>query len=272
MHDVQIGRRHRKMARTWNELTGEQLLQVCRIYGKDFNLRALLHRAMLGVLLQVPARVLRKINHVQVLELKPFYRFLLEPDQGRPLTAQLLPRLPVRSWRQAFFAPTLYGPADSFRNLSFSEFIFADTYFLRYLQTTEEAALDKLVAVLYRPQRRDYNPLAVSYGGDRREDFNEHLLAARARHVARVPHYVKFAVLLYYRGCRRELERRYARVFEGDTNRKAALSGWQAVLHGLADGVHRIDATAQQRLHNVMREMQRVLENYDRAKEAQQST
>lgn len=224
-------------------------------------------RALLGVLFQVPVRVLRKVNPVQVVSLQPTVAFLRDPSQGRPLTAQLLPRLPGQPW----YRRPLFGPSASFQNLTFLEFIFADTYFLRYLQTNEEVWLEQLVAVLYRPQRPDYRPRAASYGGDRREDFNEHLVAARTRAMAHVPHYLKLAVLLYYCGCRRELERRYPRVFEGDTKQKAATSGWQAVLLNLADGVHRIDATAGQRLHNVLREMQRVLEHYDRAREAQQS-
>ncbi|MBC6988573.1 hypothetical protein [Hymenobacter sp. BT491] len=277
MVDVEIGRRRRKVAQTWNELTGPQLLQVCQVYGLAFDTPGPRYKALLRILFAVPNRVMNRINVVQFVDLKPLATFLLDPTKGRPLTDQLLPRLPTCSWAQLWAGvrsrtPHLYGPRDSFRNLTFAEFIFADTFFLRYLQTNEEAWLNKLVAVLYRPQREDYRPHAASYGGDRREDFNEHLLDARAGYMARVPHYVKLAVLLYYQGCRRELERRYQRVFEGDTNQKAALSGWEAVLHNLADGVHRVEATAGQSLHNVMREMQRVLENYDRAKAAHQAS
>lgn len=269
MLDVQLGRRHRQVATTWNELTGPQMLKVCRLYSVPFLRPTERERALLQVLFQVPARVMRKMNAVQFINLKHLTGFLLEPDKGRPLTAQLLPCLPAPTWREEWFGFRLYGPLGSFINLSFAEFIFADSYFLRYLQTNDEAWLDKLVAVLYRPQRRPYRPQSVGFAGDRREDFNEHLVPARVAYVSRVPHHVKLAVLLWYRGCRRELERRYPRVFESDTEQKAGLSGWQAVLHGLADGVHRLEATASQSLHNVMREMQRVLENYDRAKEAQ---
>ncbi|MDF7810513.1 hypothetical protein [Hymenobacter sp. YC55] len=267
--EVVIDGRERLVAQSWNDLTEAQLLRVCLVHGTPYDSPGPLYQALLQAVFQVPLRTIRQLNIVQLVELKPLVRFLKEPSECAPLTKQLLPSLPKISWRQ-LLSPKLYGPRESFLNLTFTEFIYADTYFLRYLQTNEEVWLQRLVAVLYRPQRADYDPAAVTYGGDRREDFNEHLVEGRVRHVARVPHHLQYAVLLWYRGCRRELERRYVRVFSSDNQQKASQSGWQQVLFSLADGVHRVDVTSRQLLHNVMREMQRVLDNYDRAKEAQQ--
>lgn len=247
-----IGPHQRDLALTWNELTGRQLLDVAKVLLTGYERPPTRLDALLAALLQVPARDFRQLNLVQRIELRPLVRFLHAPTDHLPLTAQLLPVL--RIGRRHY-----HGPREAFRNLRFDEFIFADTYYLRYLQTGGEHYLDQLVATLYRPERAGYDPNAVDYAGDRREDFNEHLVPARALRLAGLPDHYKHAVLLYYRGCRRLLEQRYPYVFTTDNTAKASTSGWQDVLHELAGGVHRLEVTARAGLSNVLREMNRVL-------------
>ena len=247
-----IGPHQRDLALTWNELTGHQLLDVARVLSTGYEREASKLDALLAALLQIPRRDFRQLNVVQRVNLRHLVKFLHAPTDHPPLTAQLLPVLKVGKQRY-------YGPREAFRSLRFDEFIFADTYYLRYLQTGGEHYLDQLVATLYRPEREDFNPLAVTYAGDRREDFNEHLVPARARRLASLPDHYKHAVLLYYRGCRRLLEQRFEYVFSEGNTAKASATGWQDVLHELAGGVHRLEATARQGLHNVLREMNRVL-------------
>jgi hypothetical protein len=256
MLPVEIGTRKRQIATSWNELTRRQLLQVAQSHGRQFPSVVAQRRDLLRILLQVPGYLFGRLNAVQHVQLNQYTRFLREPTEYAPLTAQLLPTL--RCWLR-----TYHGPRENFRNLLFSEFIFADAFFLRYLQTNDEAQLDQLVAVLYRPQRADYNPTSPAYGGDRREDFNEHLLPRRARRLRHLPHHVKYAVLLWYRGCRHALTTRFEYVFSGENNAKAAASGWADVLHQLADGVHHIDATERQPLKTVLREMDRLLRQHE---------
>lgn len=259
MLDAQFGRHRRRLATTWNELTGAQLLAVVAVRQRPVAQPPQLADALLPILLALPARAFARLNVVQRVELRPLTRFLA--TTAPPLTAQLLPRLTLpRFWFEQH--QHFHGPREAFRNLRFDEFIFADSYFLRYLQTQAVTWLDQLVAVLYRPERRPYRPEAVDYAGDRREDFNEHLVAARARQLARLPLAAKQAVLLYYQGCRRRLEQRYPYVFSDDNTQKAGHSGWQEVLHELAGGVHRLEATAHQGLANVLREMNRMLRQH----------
>jgi len=257
MLDAQFGRHRCRLATKWNELTGAQLLAVVAVRQRPFAQPTQLADALLEILLALPARAFARLNLVQRVELRPLTRFLA--TTAPPLTAQLLPSLTLPYLPFIEQPQHFHGPREAFRNLRFDEFIFADSYYLRYLQTQEATWLDQLVAVLYRPERRPYRPRAVDYAGDRREDFNEHLVPARARQLARLPLATKQAVLLYYQGCRRLLEQRYEYVFSDDNTAKAGHSGWQEVLHELAGGVHRLEATAQQGLANVLREMNRVL-------------
>jgi hypothetical protein len=261
-----IGPHQRDLALTWNELTGRQLLEVARTLSTGYQREAIQLDALLAALLQIPRRDFRQLNVVQRVHLRPYVQFLHAPTDHPPLTAQLLPVLKVA---KQFY----YGPREAFRNLRFDEFIFADTYYLRYLQTGGEHYLDQLVATLYRPERAGYDPTAVDYAGDRRQDFNEHLVLARSLRLATLPDHYKQAVLLYYRGCRRLLEQRYEYVFSSDNTTKAGASatGWQDVLHGLAGGVHRLETTARQGLHNVLREMNRVLRQHEERAETSRS-
>jgi hypothetical protein len=270
MIPVEIGRYDRQVATTWNELSGDQLVDVTRILAQDFERPAVRLDQLLRVLLQLPRQVFRQLTLVHRVELRRLVRFLHAPTDHPPLTAQLLPVITLpRFW---FEEPRrYYGPREAFRNLRFDEFIFADAFYLRYLQTQHEKWLDQLVAVLYRPERRPYRPTSVDYAGDRRQDFNEHLLPARTAQLAKLPAHVKQAVLLYYRGCRRLLEQRYEYVFTEGTQKQASTNGWQEVLHELAGGVHRLDTTAHQALHNVLREMNRVLRRHEEHQEQLQN-
>ncbi|MDO7849238.1 hypothetical protein Q5H92_22935 [Hymenobacter sp. M29] len=272
MLNVEFGRRLYLVPSAWNELSRRQLLQITRLHGQGFASDRALDDAFRRVILGVPGRLWARLNGVQRVELRHLVpvRFLREPADFAPLTEQLLPHLPYLKWYQGLGC-RYFGPRENFRNLSFAEFIFADAFFLRYLQTNDETQLDRLVATLYRPQRAGYAPLAPDYAGDRREPFNENLLDARARHVARLEHHVKYAVMLWYRGCRKALETRFEYVFTGENNRKASAGSWADVLHELAGGVHRIDATAGQHLLTVLREMNRVLRQAEERAEASRS-
>jgi hypothetical protein len=260
MLDAQFGRYRRRLATTWNELTGAQLLAVVALRQRPPAQPAALADALLAILLDLPARSFARLTVVQRVELRPRVRFLATTAPA--LTAQLLPELTLPFLRFIEEPQRFYGPREAFRNLRFDEFIFADTYYLRYLQTQQASWLDQLVAVLYRPERRPYRPRAVDYAGDRREDFNEHLVAARAARLAHLPLATKLAVLLYYQACRRLLEQRYPYVFSDDTTQQAGTGGWQEVLHELAGGVVHLEDTAHQALHNVLREMNRVLRQH----------
>ena len=258
-----IGPHSRELAITWNELTDRQLLDVAKVLSTGYERVTTKQDALLAALLQIPTRDFRKLNVVQRVNMRHLVQFLHAPTDHPPLTAQLLPCLTLPFLRFIEEPRHFYGPREAFRNLRFDEFIFADSYYLRYLQTGGEHYLDQLLAVLYRPERAGYNPEAVDYAGDRREDFNEHLVPARAQRLAALPDHYKHAVLLYYRGCRRLLEQRYEYVFSQDNTTTATANGWQDVLHQLAGGVHRLEATARQGLANVLREMNRVLRKHE---------
>ncbi|WP_187261329.1 hypothetical protein [Pontibacter beigongshangensis] len=243
---------HQQVASTWNELTREQLLEIIRIQFsfKPDHMQKLL---LLKTLLQVKWAILHQFTGVQRLGLYPILEFLEEST----LTKQLLPALKLEDL-------VLHGPADRFRNITFAEFIYADTLFGFFTKTGKEAYLNKLIACLYRPQRLDYNPKSPTYKGDIREDFNEHLIGERAQLVASIPQPDKYAILTWYRGCRKELELIYDKVFTQTNQQKAAEGDWGDVLLSLSgEKFGHVEQTSQQRVHTIFKEIQRKAREHE---------
>ena len=266
MHDVRIDGRHRPVAATWNELPRRQLLRVVVLLYSRHENELQLRFKLLAVLLQVPlATVVSLFTPEQIIQLKWLTDFVLGE---LTLTAQALPWLRrPRTWFHPL-PPRWWGPRENFRNLRLLEFIFADAYFVAYARTAEPTWLDQLVAVLYRPQRRPYRPRAVAYGGDRRQDYNPVHLAARAAQVAHLPLATKLAVLTWYRGCRLQLERDYARVFTPAHEQAAAQSsdGWAHVAREMSGTIF---GTLEQTERSLVRDVLARMEDDARRAEAQ---
>lgn len=208
---------------TWNELTKNQLLTFCRYanaLGTPEQARVVLLNKMIGIPPVAIARLLDDVaGRTKLAQLTGLLNFLYEENTpgGAPLTKNLQPVLRCR-YKQR----TWYGPADDFLNLRWNEFMVADQYHTVYVRTREERHLDYLVATLYRPQRPGHKPDSPDYQGDRREDFNQHLLDRRVRTMARVSTPKKLAAYYFYVGCRSQLVRDYPDIFEGDGQRGAA--------------------------------------------------
>ncbi|WP_210519890.1 hypothetical protein [Hymenobacter terricola] len=276
MHEVFINGRHRKVEATWNDFSRARLLQlVPLLYEPARDVVALQLRLLCFLLGLSPAFFAFRLTPVQMTQLVWMTDFLLSESIG--LTAQLLPwvRRP-RTWRRPL-PRKWWGPRASLRNLRFGEFVFADGYFVAYATRQDAGALDKLLAVLYRPQRRGYRPHAADYGGDRREEFNEHLVARRAAQLAGLPEAEKLAVLTWYRGCRDELTEHFPLVFTPAEEAGTATTSWGQVLLELSGGAFGpLDDTARQPARTILAKMEadarRAKELERRAKEQSRTT
>jgi hypothetical protein len=113
------------------------------------------------------------------------------------------------------------------------------------------------LAVLYRPQRRPYRPTSPSYGGDRRQDFNENLLELNEQRVAPLPQATKLAVFTWYRGCRQALQHAYPLVFEVATDQAVSTGGWDKVLREMSgETFGDFESTGRQLVHQILAKMQ----------------
>jgi hypothetical protein len=119
---------------------------------------------------------------------------------------------------------TFYGPADGLSNILFHEYIHTETFYANYVKkqnvsSSSEAyrELDKLIAVLYREQVKNYDPHALDYNGDRREPFNDWLIDSRSLLISKLSLTTKNAILLYYTGCVNLIQLRFPEVFTPDS-------------------------------------------------------
>ena len=156
-----------------------------------------------------------------------------------------------------------YGPSDKLFNISFGEFITAETNFNRYVKDKQGEDLDKLIATLYRPKAKNIDPLL--YEGDMREAFNDHLVDGRAAKLKKLDHVIKVGILLYYQGCRKFIMKRFPAVFKkSKKNTTSAVPGFLALVDALAmDDVTKTQKVYKEKLYTVMVRLQKAAEKYD---------
>lgn len=101
----------------------------------------------------------------------------------------------------------LIGPEDAFGNLTLCEYRVAREYFREYSENGDVSALDKMIAVLYRPKKMlsYFIKFKNSFSGDFRIAYtsksNPLKLEARARRISKVPFPIKYCVYVYFAGC-----------------------------------------------------------------------
>lgn len=262
MERLEIWGRHFTPASTWNELTRPQLGQVVHVlYGPAEFWPARLR--LLSIISGAELELLIELPECQVKALYGLTDFVF-CDEHR-LTRQLLPEL-VLPRRVNPKCRRFVGPGDALAGVSFGEFMFADTYFCQYALRQAPEALDHFLAALYRPARKGVGPGQADWNGDARQAFNEHNVAHYAqllRHVADVD---KLSVLLWYRGCRAQLQADFPDVFDqadGPAPAQQPKGDWGRVLRQLSGGAFGpLEQTARQPAGNILAEMN------DRAREA----
>lgn len=221
MKIIQIKNQHRRIPENWNELNGKQVVAIMKIFNGQC---ADLNQARLALL-----RVLAGLSWYQfftcsVQQLSEYFYLTDFLIQANTLTIQ-----PVKQYRG------FYGPADDFSNLRMQEWVYAESYFLAWKQSKEvdQELLNKLVAVLYRKAKKDYNK-KINADGDVREDFKENVSAHHAaKEIARWPLAVKQAMATWYEGCRMKLIRDFNECFTGSGD--PSQYGMVAVMIGVAE-------------------------------------
>ena len=145
-----------------------------------------------------------------------------------------------------------YSPGNKLGNLSIEEFSYADTFYMKHKQTNEIEWLNLLIVTLYRPKTHDHRPDSVDYKGDIREEFNSYILNFRSEKISKLKNKTKFAILLFYEGCRNIIIKQHPHVFTKNKP-KGKDFGWGGTLVELAGnkfGTH--EQTKKANLWDVM--------------------
>ncbi|MHC1707431.1 MAG: hypothetical protein AB9842_07905 [Bacteroidales bacterium] len=191
------------------------------------------------------------------------------------LVKNLVPEIRTRS-------RTLYGPADALTDLSFFEYIDAHNHYSEFLNTASEESLDKLIAVLYRPEIEHYKRARQKedFDGQRRVKYNSGSVEARAKELAFLPYPVKFGIFLFYHGCEDFL--RDGEISLGDSRIRLSVlyeypevtdsddTGLVGVLYTLAESqvFGNAQQTADTNLYDVMVRLYQLMKTYKRQEKA----
>ncbi len=156
---------------------------------------------------------------------------------GNYLTKNPVPSIKVKGSR-------LYGPDTGLKNISISEFHFAEKYYNEYRRSADEQHLDKLIGVLYRAQGKQEhnNPNSTNFAGDPRTAYLPGSEVPRAKLIAESikPHQRK-CIVFFYEGCRNTLIKNWPMIFTKPNIDKAENkvgspnSGWLPVMRQLAN-------------------------------------
>lgn len=185
----------------WNDLTGKQLVKVVTVFENPGEVI----EAQLKLLKIITGMNLWQWIRSAVDDLADRFHLIDFLIKENGLTKNLLPKYKG-------FA----GPADDFQNLSMSEFVYSEDFYLRWKEDESKTELlDQLVAVLYRKQKPGYDE-EMNEDGDVRLKFNEYVCKYHGlRSIKRWPLNVKKAIAYWYDGCRKKLVNDFSEIFTG---------------------------------------------------------
>ena len=239
------------IAGEYNELTGRQLIKLSPLLKLNSVYDLTISLQVLQVLLNKSTTSFyfmsldfreRALEHVQWV------------FQKNTLTKQLLPEI------KGFF-----GPKSNFDNLTLEEYHCAEIFYSELLEDKDPAALDKLIAVLYRKPKSFFYNQEKDSAGDVRMPFNEHEIDYWAKQISRWQPALKDAVLLWYDGCRQHLISLYSAVFTAPSDLPAkedpGSRGMFGVIRQIADGnkYGQFEQVKKLNIHTALLEMEQLI-------------
>lgn len=232
---------YRNVAEHYNELTGDQLIRIANLF-----------------LLQVPKdladlqalHILLGCSKYEFFMLHCHWKACFLPHiqwvfEKNKLTDQLLPEY-----------KGMYGPASDFDNLTMKEWDSCERYYELMVKYQDDSAIDFIIAVLYREPKANYDT-AKNPEGDIRKPYNPNELEYWAAKIKDWPAAVKFAIIMWYDGCREMIRKTY-KVF--DSPKKSGSDqepGMFEMVRALAgDKYGSFFEVEELNVHLVMREME----------------
>lgn len=235
MKTLQINRIRIPFPESWNELTKDQLLAVCKFYSQTLDytmMRQLLFCSLSGLSILKRKEVESedeektgywfeykkqtfRISAIDLAYLLKFVDFLFDSYQRNnvitfyihsQISEQRIPSVMVGGLK-------LYGPHSHLSNTPWIEWQTAMIHYKKYKTYGDVLDLDRLCATLYREKRTDIQENDPRMFEDKRSIFSDYAVDDRALKIAKLPFDHKIAILFYFEGCIILLERLYPEVF-----------------------------------------------------------
>lgn len=243
------------------ELTQKQYLAVMRVANDIANAN---DDKFLNVLTGIPVKTIKKATEFEKYKLNDMFGFL---SDDKPFH-QLIIKNFIHNEIQ------YDGPTDFLANLSFIEFVFVDSYFMRHMSGDEDIRF-KLIACLYR--KHVISKDSELFEGDTREKFSEHRIEQRANEFKTLDPAIISGIVYNYRAIRQLIELKYSYLFpkadndvEADENEKPEpkpqkqnFNGWAVTFKKFVDeDLVNEDKYAEMGMHRVLEVINnRILEN-----------
>lgn len=157
----------------WQELTASQLIAVTDLFNQRIS-----EVKFLSEMTGVPLKIAKKTTPFERYQLMEYFEFLKEP---KACSVFFIDHLYIRNFDLCTFGHILIAPLPKLKGMTFGQFIFAETYYKLFQESSADDNLNKFIASLYLP---------------RKTVFSEEIIAENARLVQKVPLNVRQAIAL----------------------------------------------------------------------------
>lgn len=218
----------------WTELRAEQLPNLALLLAVlEDNLETRLH--LLRFFTALPASTFAEPNGVPLEDLCTY----TEAKGDEPLQVKFLPQLdwcftppdftPEKPGPAMSLLPTVKldrvvytGPGDGLDSFDFERFVWVDSLFQRFAEEANEEHLHHWLGAAYQPEGQPWNNEPIEHHG---------------ADLKALPHALKLAAVLNYRGLRAALSKLYGSVFAHDPMAPAGTTlGLFGMFYDVADG------------------------------------
>jgi hypothetical protein len=253
MHSIILGKQKILYPSKWEEVSGDQLVQLADIMHSEISTAEALTRILI-VLMNMRKQSLKiRFQWAFIVTYEFKYdcvksaEWVLQNDFD--CTDQKLPVIKNKG-KKGF---SLFGPLMECRGLVFIEFIEADMAYLDVRKHYDDKvkrleALDLLTVILYRDRNKEMPKSGGRNGlndwnGDPRVPYNTNILDYRIKEVKDMPIGYKYAIFLFYHACHMHLEKQNPNIFKkADAESEGNEGGnWASALKSLAGGSINVD-------------------------------
>lgn len=242
--------------KSWGDLSEKQILFVSWLFCSNCSEYELLLRAMLEFtgMQYYPEQPIRSENYgslqwfvkdgdtftldmYQVRELMEACRFLLNSITVFAPVAQIQKSYPAN---QYMYDATL------------RQYVTADNFFHAYSHTLDASHLNQLVASIYLRKK---------------QEFDDHKVAERAKYFANVATYVKYTVYMYFAGLKDYLAKEYPKIFAKGSSKTSMKEQLNTMLRNLTNGdVTKREDVLNTNLHDALSELNSLKAEVDEQK------
>lgn len=225
--------------------------------------------------------------HLNLINLLPLVQTIFTEKLTESGETALIPSISFIDNKIPFFKK-LVGPDDALANCTFYEYKEAYAQWYQYQQSNDEAHIDHLIAILYRPKKKylRLNKMRKNFNGDFRQPFtvisNPAILERRIKQVSKWKPWVKYGIWLWFTACMEFLrtgkpvidgiEIDLSILYKGESGGGLGI-GLTGVLYSLAEtGVFGgIRETGDSNLYDVLARLYQVKVQMDEVKEKSKS-